>query len=40
VAEDISTGDHDLIGRILLEQRLITMPQIDEVLNSMEKGSN
>jgi hypothetical protein len=35
VAEDISIGDHDLIGKILFEQGLITSAQIDEALNSM-----
>ena len=40
VAEDISTGDHDLIGKILFEEGLITTPQIDEVLNSMVKSPN
>jgi hypothetical protein len=38
VAEDVSTGDHDLIGKILFEQGLITKPQIDEVLDSMVKN--
>ena len=37
VAEDISTGDHDLIGKILFKQGIITMEQIDEVLSSMSK---
>jgi hypothetical protein len=37
VAEDISIGDHDLIGKILFEQGLITSAQIDEALNSMVK---
>ena len=35
VAEDISTGDHDLIGKILFEQGIMTVEQIDEVLRSM-----
>jgi hypothetical protein len=35
VAEDISTGDHDLIGKILFEQGIMTEEQIDEVLGSM-----
>ena len=35
VAEDISTGDHDLIGKILFEQGIMTEEQIDEVLRSM-----
>ncbi len=37
VAEDISTGDHDLIGKILFEQGIITMEQIDDVLKTMDK---
>ena len=37
VAEDISTGDHDLIGKILFEQGIITMEQIDEVLKAMSE---
>ncbi len=37
VAEDISTGDHDLVGKILFEQGIITMEQIDEVLKAMSK---
>ena len=36
VAEDISTGDHDLIGRILFEQGLLTLERIDEVLVAMK----
>ena len=36
VAEDISTGDHDLIGRILFEQGLLTLERIDEVLIAMK----
>ncbi|SPD76083.1 hypothetical protein PITCH_A820002 [uncultured Desulfobacterium sp.] len=35
VAEDISTGDHDLIGKILFEQGILNMEQIDHVLKSM-----
>lgn len=38
VMEDIEKGKHRLIGRILLEQRLITLSQIDDVLNSMGKN--
>lgn len=38
VMEDIEKGRHRLIGRILLEQRLMTLPQIDEVLKSMGKN--
>jgi len=36
VAEDISTGNHDLIGRILFEQGLLTRERIDEVLSAMK----
>ena len=39
VAEDISTGDHDLIGKILLEQGILTVERIGEVLGTMEKQS-
>lgn len=35
VAEDVATGDHDLIGKILLEQGIVTMSQIDIVLKEM-----
>jgi hypothetical protein len=38
VIEDMQRGKHRLIGRILLEQGLITLSQIDEVLASMGKG--
>ncbi len=38
VMEDIEQGEHRLIGRILLEQGLLTLSQIDEVLNSMGKN--
>ncbi len=38
VMEDIEDGKHRLIGRILLEQELITIPQIDEVLGSLGKS--
>ena len=41
VQEDISSGKHKLIGRILLERKRITQAQIDEVLKSVtEKPSN
>ncbi len=39
VTEDIEEGKHRLIGRILLEQGLITIPQIDEVLESLGKAT-
>ena len=40
IAEDISTGAHDLVGKILFEQGIITMEQIDEVLRAMAKKSD
>ena len=38
VMEDIEKGKHRVTGRILLEQGLITLLQIDEVLKSMGKN--
>ena len=38
VEEDLSTGQHRLIGRILLEKEVITLSQLNEVLNIMEKA--
>ena len=38
VLEDLDKGQHRLLGRILLEQGLITIQQIDEVLETMGKG--
>jgi len=38
VEEDLSSGTHRLIGRILLEKQIITLSQLDEVLSSMEKS--
>ena len=38
VMEDIGKGEHRLIGRILLEQGLITLAQVDEVLDTMGKN--
>ena len=35
VAEDLSIGTHRVIGKILLENELITLQQVDEVLKSM-----
>jgi len=37
ITEDIEKRKHRLIGRILLEERLITLPQIDKVLDAIEK---
>lgn len=39
IEEDIEKGKHRLIGRILLEQGLITFPQIDEVVEALGKGN-
>ncbi len=36
VEENISTGKHRRIGKILLEQGLMTTSQINEVLKSMD----
>ena len=36
--EDIEKGQHRFIGRILLEQGVITLSQIDDVLKSMGKN--
>ena len=38
VMEDIEKGKHRLIGRILLEQGLITLSQIEALLNSLGKN--
>ncbi len=38
VMEDISTGKHRLVGRILLEQGLMSFEQIEDVLESIGKG--
>ena len=38
VTEDMEKGAHRLLGRILLEQGLITTSQIDEVLESLGKS--
>ena len=38
VEEDMSSGTHRLIGRILLEKQVITLSQLDEILGSMEKA--
>lgn len=37
IAEDISTGDHDPIGNILYEQRILTIGKINEVLGTIKK---
>ncbi len=38
VVEDMEKGEHRLIGRILLEQGLLTAVQIDEILDILGKG--
>ena len=40
VAEDLSIGKHRAIGRILFENELITLSQLDEVLKSMGINEN
>jgi hypothetical protein len=37
VMEDIECGKHRLIGRILLEQGILKLAQVDEVLESLGK---
>jgi len=37
VQEDIATGQHRVIGRILLEQGKLSLPQIDEILETLGK---
>jgi hypothetical protein len=38
VIEDLERGKHRVIGRILLEQGLMTLDQINSVLKSIGKG--
>ena len=38
VLEDLNQGKHRLVGRILLEQGIITLVQIDQVLEVLGKG--
>ena len=40
VMDNIEKGEHRPIGRILLSQGLLTIPQIREVLEVLERGSN
>jgi hypothetical protein len=37
VGEDIENRQHRMIGKILLDQRLMIQPQIDEVIYTIEK---
>ena len=36
--DDVERGVHRIIGRILVEQQVMTVEQVDEVLNAMGKG--
>lgn len=38
VVEDMEKGEHRLIGRILLEQGLLSTAQIDNILDILGKG--
>lgn len=38
VMDDVEKGKHRLIGRILLEQGIMTLEQIDAVLDKLGKG--
>ena len=38
VMEDYHNGKHRLVGRILLEQGVLTLEQIDKVLEVLGKG--
>ena len=38
VMDDINKGKHRLIGRILMEQGIMTLEQIDQVLEVIGKG--
>lgn len=37
VEEDLSAGQHRLIGRIFLEKKIITLSQLNDALKVMEK---
>ena len=37
VTEDMDEGKHRIIGRILMEQGLMTLSEVDEVLGLLEK---
>ena len=37
VTEDMDEGKHRIIGRIFLEQGLMTLSEVDEVLGLLEK---
>lgn len=38
ILEDVEKGKHRLIGRIILEQGIMTLDQIDAVLDTLGKG--
>lgn len=38
LAEDLSKGEHKPIGRILLDQELITTEQLDEILRDLKQA--
>ena len=38
VMDDVEKGTHRLIGRIILEQGIMTLDQIDAVLDDLGKG--
>jgi len=38
VMDDLTSGRHRLVGRILLEQGVLTLDQIDQVLEIIGKG--
>ena len=37
VKEDLSTGSHRHIGKIMLDQGLMSLPQIDIVINAIKQ---
>ncbi len=40
ILEEVGADNHRLLGAILLEQNLITNPQIDSLLTSLGKSQN
>ena len=40
VKEDLWKGKHRLIGKILLDQKIISVSQLNEVLDAMESESD
>ena len=40
VHEDLSMGDHRPLGKILLDEHLITAPQLKEVLKAIEENDD